>query len=89
MAADQKVLSDLHTHVARELTDIIKNGIEEEDSEGNTKRVKAPASYFTVAVKFLKDNGIDAIPDKSADLGALANALPEFEDDDTAPIRPN
>lgn len=47
------------------------------------EQVKAsdcPASTLAVAVKLLKDNGIEARVGKSSPLGNLADSLPKFDD---------
>lgn len=58
--ASDALMNELHGMVAKELIDIIKNGIPQVDKDGNTVRIPAPASYIAQAVKFLKDNGIES-----------------------------
>lgn len=82
--ATNDLLDTLHALTAEKLADIIRNGVEVVDKEGNVERVTAPASYIAAAIKFLKDNDI------TADLGGgrfnpLKDALhniPTFDDGD-------
>lgn len=67
MSADKNTLEALHEAVASDLLDKIKSG-------------EAKASDLAVAVKFLKDNGIEAIPTNQNPLGSILAALP-FADD--------
>lgn len=67
-AKDQE-LSELHAALAKALRTLVDSG------EPN-------AAILNVARAFLKDNGIEAIPEKNDDLGAIRDSLPEFDDDD-------
>lgn len=67
MSADKNMLEALHEAVASDLLTKIKSG-------------EAKASDLAVAVKFLKDNGIEAIPANNNPLAGILAALP-FADD--------
>lgn len=60
-----QVLEDLHSAVARELLQRVKSG-------------DASTADLSAAAKFLKDNGIEAIPTPENPLGDLRDALPSF-----------
>lgn len=70
MADRDKVLSDLHEAVAKELLDRVRSG-------------EANAADLNVARGFLKDNGIDATADQSEPMANLAKSLP-FNIEDVA-----
>ena len=61
--ASQEALEKLHGAIARELTNRIANG-------------EATAADISAAIKFLKDNHIDAVPKEGSPLADLAAALP-------------
>jgi hypothetical protein len=90
--AKDDLMDQLHLITAQQLADIIRNGVEVLDKEGNAVRMPAPAAYIAAAIKFLKDNGITAEPDSDrmrGAAGALAD-LPTFdEDEEDRPLRPN
>tara|TARA_R100000935_G_scaffold26800_2_gene46789 strand:+ start:1360 stop:1590 length:231 start_codon:yes stop_codon:yes gene_type:complete len=58
-----KMLSTLHTAVAQELLDRVESG-------------EAKPADMSNAIKFLKDNNIDAIPVQGSPLDELLGALP-------------
>lgn len=62
MTASKTLLSSLHTIVAEQLLDRISSG-------------EATSADFGQAIKFLKDNGIEALPDHSDSLNNLTEAL--------------
>ena len=68
----EHTLQELHEGVAKELLGRIQSG-------------QASAAEITAAIKFLKDNGIDAHMTQDSPLENLAKTLP-FEDP-SAPIR--
>lgn len=68
----EQMLEKLHSAVASDLLLRIESG-------------QATAAEFAVAIKFLKDNGIDAHMTRDSPLENLAKTLP-FEDP-SAPIR--
>jgi protein-L-isoaspartate O-methyltransferase len=84
-------LEALHDMTARQLLQIVTQGVPVVTRDGdvvrdeNDKIVFTPAApaYFAQAVKLLKDNGIEAIPAEGNTLGELAKqSLPTFEDDE-------
>ena len=82
--AYESLMDQLHLLTAEKLIDIIKNGVDVLDKEGNVVNQPAPAAYIAAAIKFLKDNGITSEPD-SARMGGLNDAvsgLPVFDEDD-------
>lgn len=58
-----KMLSTLHTAVAQELLDRVRSG-------------DAKPADISNAIKFLKDNNIDAMPVQGSPLDGLLGALP-------------
>jgi hypothetical protein len=68
MSATEETLSELHDTLAKELLKKIKSG-------------EATASELSVAVKFLKDNGIEAEFIQDSPIANLLSSLPTFEDD--------
>lgn len=68
MAATEELLGMLHDAVASQLLTKVLSG-------------EATPAEISVAVKFLKDNGIEALPTASNHLGNLAKSLPEFDTD--------
>jgi len=62
MPASKDLLNQLHEVVGRKLLERIESG-------------EATASDFAQAIKFLKDNGIEAIPTDNNALGALEGTL--------------
>ena len=65
MAATEELLGTLHDAVATQLLNKVLSG-------------EATPAEISVAVKFLKDNGIEALPTPSSKLGNLAKSLPDF-----------
>ena len=59
----EKTLSVLHTAVAQELLDRVQSG-------------DAKPADISNAIKFLKDNNIDAMPVQGSPLDGLLNSLP-------------
>lgn len=68
-AASKDLMAMLHGVVAQELLDRIKDG-------------SATAADISNAIKFLKDNGVEARVDRNKDVQSLAAAFPTFSDDD-------
>lgn len=62
MTASKKLLEQLHEAVGEQLLERIMSG-------------EAKASEFAQAIKFLSDNGIEALPSENNSLGALNGAL--------------
>jgi len=67
MSASQEILALLHDEVAKDLIRKVTSG-------------EASASELSVAVKFLKDNGIEALAVADSPLANLAASLPTFDD---------
>ena len=63
MKAPQAPLENLHSQVARELSDRIATG-------------EASSADMSNAIKFLKDNGIEGLAMQDSPLGHLVNVLP-------------
>ncbi len=76
MTASDTTLKALHSVLAAELLDMVKNGVPVFDKEGNEAGVrKATAAELAVAVTFLKNNEITANLDDSDATKALREAL--------------
>lgn len=58
--ASEAALADLHSHVATELTKQIVEGVQEVTREGEVVTVSCKPATLAAAIKFLKDNGVDA-----------------------------
>lgn len=67
--ASEDLLASLHNQVAKELVDRINSG-------------EASTADLNAAIKFLKDNGIEATKEQSDALMNLAGKLPTFEQED-------
>lgn len=67
MSADREILSVLHEAVAEDLLAKIRSG-------------EAKSSDLAVAVKFLKDNGIDAVASNGNPLANLLDQMPFAEE---------
>ena len=61
--APQETLENLHSQVARELSDRIATG-------------EASSADMSNAIKFLRDNGIEGLAIQDSPLGHLVNVLP-------------
>lgn len=69
MAAKEETLGMLHEAIALDLLTRIKSG-------------EATAQELNAAIKFLKDNGIEALPAKGSPLNDLAQSFPDFDTDE-------
>lgn len=69
MSATIDILAALHEALANELLGRVQSG-------------EATAADLSNAIKFLKDNGIEARPDKNATIQSLASQFPVFDDED-------
>lgn len=67
--ASEDTLGELHKLVAQALTDKINNG-------------DATPADLNAAIKFLQNNGIEAVATHDNPLGMLAASLPTFDDDE-------
>jgi len=63
--ATENELGEMHGEVARQLTKIIRDGVEVDKGEA-VVTVTAPAAYFAVAVTMLKNNNVTAAKDNEA-----------------------
>ncbi|RWM84302.1 hypothetical protein [Mesorhizobium sp.] len=68
-AASKDLMDALHGIVAQELINRIKSG-------------EASAADISNAIKFLKDNGIEAVLGKNPGVTSLAQQFPVFDDDE-------
>jgi hypothetical protein len=66
--ATNDALAVLHSAIAQTLTERIVSG-------------EASAADISNAIKFLKDNGIEADPEVNTDVQSLAHQFPSFDDD--------
>ena len=69
MTATTDILATLHNAVAEDLLSKVLGG-------------EATAQELNAAIKFLKDNGIEALPVENSPLADLASSLPSFADED-------
>ena len=69
-------LGQLHALLAEALGKVIREGVKVVDKEGEEHVVDAPAAFFKEAREFLKDNHIEADPEKNPGLKSLADSLP-------------
>lgn len=69
MAATEELLGLLHNAVADDLLQKVQSG-------------EATAQELSAAIKFLKDNGIEAVAPDDSPLAKLADSLPEFKSED-------
>jgi hypothetical protein len=67
MTASTELMAMLHAEVANGLLERIKSG-------------EATAAEYQAAIKFLKDNGIEALPSEGSPLHSLIGSLP-FDSD--------
>lgn len=67
-AASKDIMDALHSIVAKELTKRIEDG-------------EASAADISNAIKFLKDNGIEAVLGKGGSIDSLARQFPSFDDE--------
>ena len=76
MAASDTLLKELHAELARQLLDVVKNGVPVFDKEGEEVGTrKATAAELAVAVTFLKNNDITADLNDSDATKELRDAL--------------
>lgn len=69
MAATEDLLGQIHEAVASDLLRRIQSG-------------EASPQELAQAIKFLKDNGIEALPTENNKLGRLAQSLPDFDEEE-------
>ena len=68
MKSPEELLADLHSEVAKDLLRRVQSG-------------EASSQELSVAVKFLKDNNIEAQPVDGSPLAALIDSIPVFDED--------
>jgi len=69
MSASKELLGNLHSAIASDLLTRIQSG-------------EATAAELSTAIRFLKDNNIEAIAADNEGLTALMNSLPDFESEE-------
>lgn len=74
MAASEELLGRLHDAVASDLLQKVESG-------------EATAQELSAAIKFLKDNGIEALAVNTNPLQKLADSLPEFDTEENLHVR--
>lgn len=75
-AATEALLGHLHNAVATDLIKVIESG-------------EATSSEVSNAIRFLKDNGIEASTDLNDKLSRLKDSLPDFDEDEEASSLPH
>ena len=82
MSASDTLLKELHAELARQLLDVVKNGVPVFDKEGDEVGTrKATAAELAVAVTFLKNNDITADLNDSDATKELRDAQRRIKDD--------
>ena len=69
MSASKELLGNLHSAIASDLLTRIQGG-------------EASAAELSTAIRFLKDNNIEAIASDNEGLTALMQALPDFDNEE-------
>lgn len=69
MSASKDLLGDLHSAIAAELLQRVQSG-------------QASAAELSTAIRFLKDNNIEAIASDNDGLTELMKALPDFDNEE-------
>jgi ABC-type Zn uptake system ZnuABC Zn-binding protein ZnuA len=69
MSATKELLGELHSAIAAELLERIQSG-------------QASAAELSTAIRFLKDNNIEAIGSENEGLTELMKALPDFDSEE-------
>jgi hypothetical protein len=80
--ASQAALDQLLSLLANALATIIKDGVKVMGKDGEELQLTAPASFFKEAREFLKDNGVEALPEAHKGIQTLAAVLPFPEQGD-------
>lgn len=79
--ATDALLDDLHSLTAETLIAELRQCREHKDASGNLAPLPVPPALIAQALKFLKDNGVDA-PAVAQRVGdALAACMPDFDAD--------
>lgn len=84
MAASETKMAALHELTAELLMGVLRDGVPivEKDTGEIVGYAPAPAPYFAAAIKFLKDNGIEALPTENSKLKDLSDSLPDFNSEE-------
>lgn len=75
-AASKDALNNLHALVALTLASQIKDGTKKMSKDGDAVVEDASPALLAVAIKFLKDNNIEALVTPNSPLASLTDALP-------------
>lgn len=70
--ATEEVMGEVHETLAQTYLRILREG----DPE------KCTPAFLTSAAKFLKDNGIEIVPNTGSTVDEVADLIPVFEDDE-------
>lgn len=73
--ATEDVLGSLHEAVAKTLLEKVQSG-------------EATPAELNAAIRFLKDNSIEAIMSEGSSLDKLYKSLPTFDEDDLTQVEP-
>lgn len=65
--ADEATLGEMHHLIAQHFIDRLRSG-------------EITPSELSAACRFLKDNGIEALPERNDDLGELMATLPDYRE---------
>lgn len=69
MTASKETMASLHEALAQDLLSRVQSG-------------EASAQELSAAIKFLKDNNIEAVAVSGSPLANLASSLPQFDDEE-------
>lgn len=75
MAASNDIMQELHSALASQLLDMIRDGITVEGKEGGTTMRRPTAAELGVAVSFLKNNSVTMSVEEDDALKELQAAL--------------
>lgn len=73
--AGEDLLAELHNLTAKQMLNHIKAAMDDPNKE-------LTASYLSVVIKFLKDNGIECLPETSDEIQEIAKSLPDLDEYD-------
>ena len=80
MASKSDKMDLMHELLAKNFLDMLNNGVEYVDKEGEIKIRKCNAAELNAIRQFLKDNNISADPEFNSTLKELSEDLPFFTD---------
>lgn len=77
------IAARLHELTAKELLDILENGMEVVTKDGEVIRARPNAAMLNTIRQFLKDNGVGFAdtPDDDPFIKGIKGRLPDFNDD--------